>query len=95
MTKKQNAKTGAERKPLDIKVVRAKEFDNGNVGFSMYVNDVAINNCVFIEGSKGDFVSFPSRKNEADGKYYNYAYVKLEKADVSSIREQIESILDS
>ena len=75
---------------LEIKVTRAKQFDNACM-FDMVVNDVTIYGCSLIEGKKGCFVSFPSRKGK-DGKYYSYAYVKLEDQDVQTIIDQISEL---
>lgn len=88
-TKKNNTINDKEEKKL-IVVKRAKEFDNGIV-FDMIVNDVTIYNCRLVEGSKGTFVSFPSRKGK-DNKYYAYAYAKLSKEDVDDIVDQIEKM---
>lgn len=75
---------------LEIKVTRAKQFDNACM-FDMVVNGVSIYGCRLIEGKKGCFVSFPSRKGK-DGKYYSYAYVKLEDQDVQAIIDQISEL---
>ena len=35
---------------------------------------LSIKGCRLVESSKGPFVSFPSRKNEATGKYWNHVW---------------------
>lgn len=75
---------------LEIKVTRVKQFDNACM-FDMTVNGVSIYGCRLIEGKKGYFVSFPSRKGK-DGKYYSYTYVKLEDQDVQTIIDQIAEL---
>lgn len=73
-----------------IEVVRAKQFDNGIV-FDMLVNGVTIYGCRLVEGKKGTFVSFPSKKGK-DGKYYSHAYVKLTQEDTNFIVKLIEDM---
>lgn len=75
----------------DLEVVRAKEFKD-TVFFDLKVNGVIIYGCRFIEGKNGDFVSFPSHKGN-DGKYYNYAYIELNEAEVKLIDELIDKAL--
>ena len=78
-------------KIFDLKVVRAKEFDD-NVFFDMEVNGVTIYGCRYVEGKNGDFIAFPSKKGK-DGKYYKHAYVELDEAMVSLIDEQLDKLL--
>lgn len=100
--KKQDSKATEEAKALTIKVTRARDFTNDGVdgcsiAFDMIVNGVTIYGCWYREGknkNKEDYamVAFPSRKAD-DGKYYNYAYVKLTDADVENISKQIEELI--
>ena len=76
---------------VNAKVTRANQVEN-TVYFEMDVNGVMIYGCKVIEGSKGDFVSFPSHKGK-DGKYYNYAYIKLSDEDTAAIVKQVEEML--
>lgn len=76
---------------VNAKVTRANQVEN-TVYFDMDVNGVMIYGCKVIEGSKGDFVSFPSHKGK-DGKYYNYAYIKLSDEDTAAIVKQVEEML--
>jgi len=57
---------------------------------------LSIKGCRLVEGSKGPFVSFPSRKNEATGRYWNHVWanasfqddiVRLAKASQPAINE--------
>jgi len=73
------------------KVTRANQV-NDTVFFDMEVNGVTIYGCKVIEGKNGDFVSFPSHKGK-DGKYYNYAYVKLSDEATSDIVSQVEKLI--
>ena len=54
--------TKKEAQKNEIKVTRAHQFDDGSVTFDMTVNGVTIYGNRIVEGSKGTFVSFPSRK---------------------------------
>ena len=74
----------------EIKVTRAHAHKD-QLFFDMEVNGVKIYGCRLVDGSKGVFVSFPSRKGN-DGKYYSYAYVQLSEDDVKNIAEQIDAI---
>ena len=76
---------------VNAKVTRANQVEN-TVYFDMDVNGVMIYGCKVIEGSKGDFVSFPSHKGK-DCKYYNYAYIKLSDEDTAAIVKQVEEML--
>lgn len=75
----------------DLKVLRAKEYQD-NVFMDLEINGVTIYGCRFVEGSKGNFVSFPSHKGK-DGKYYNYAYIKLDDAMIQLIDEELDKLL--
>jgi DNA-binding cell septation regulator SpoVG len=35
---------------------------------------LSIKGCRLVEGGKGEFISFPSRKNEQTGKYWNHVW---------------------
>ena len=89
-------KTNTESKTVEVKVTRAHEYDEMRTFFDAEFNGVMVYGCTFIEGKKGDFVSFPSRKGQGkDGeeKYFNYVFVKLDAATVKDIRQQIEALL--
>lgn len=75
----------------DLKVLRAKEYQD-NIFMDLEINGVTIYGCRFVEGSKGNFVSFPSHKGK-DGKYYNYAYIKLDDAMIQLIDEELDKLL--
>lgn len=81
-----------EEVKVNAEVTRAKETEWGCF-FDLVVNGVTIYGCRVVEGSKGDFISFPSRKNEKDGKYYNHAYIKLSDEDTKDIIAQVEKLI--
>lgn len=82
-----------ENNEIDViaNVTRANQV-NDTVYFDVDINGVMIYGCKVIEGSKGDFISFPSHKGK-DGKYYNHAYIKLSDAQTKEIIEQVEAAL--
>lgn len=75
----------------DLKVLRAVENQYG-IFMDLEINGVTIYGCRFVEGKKGNFVSFPSHKGK-DGKYYNYAYIKLDDAMIQLIDEELDKLL--
>ena len=83
--------TKKETQKNEIKVTRAHQFEDGLVTFDMTVNGVTIYGNRIVEGSKGTFVSFPSRKGK-DDKYYAHAFVQLSADDVKDIISQIEKL---
>lgn len=89
---KKNNEINDKKEAKIIIVKRAKEFDWG-ISFDMIVNDVTIYGCKLISKKDDDevFVAFPSKKG-TDGKYYNYAYVKLSEEEVKDIVAQIEKM---
>lgn len=84
-------KKEASNVAIDAKVIRANQVGDA-VYFDMEVNGVTIYGCKVIEGKNGDFISFPSHKGK-DGKYYNYAWVKLSDDDTAAIVKQVEEML--
>lgn len=86
-------KVGAKKEASKnvITVTRAHQFEDGGIAFDMVVNGVTIYNNKLVEGKKGTFVSFPSRKGK-DDKYYSYAYVELSADEVADIVAQIEKL---
>lgn len=94
---RKNNKEQEEVKDNDIKVEHVRDTDKYGVFFDMHVNGVAIYGCSWIEGQRNDgteyrFVSFPSHKGK-DGKYYNYAYVKLSENDLDSIEKVLQDVI--
>lgn len=72
-TTRKNTRAKKEFKPVDLGdgwILHYRENEYGLFGLEH--NDATIYGCKLIEGSKGIFVSFPSRKG-SDGKYYAHA----------------------
>lgn len=76
---------------VNAKVVRANQVDD-LVFFDVEINGVTIYGCKVVEGKNGDFISFPSHKGK-DGKYYNYAYIKLTDEQAKDIISQVENMI--
>lgn len=80
------------KKSAEIKVTRAKQFDNGGVVFDVEINGVTIYGCRVVESSKGDFVSYPARKG-SDDKYYSHAFYKMSPEETKETIAQVEKLL--
>lgn len=74
-----------------IEVTRAHEFDDGNISINLEINGVTIYGASIVKGKNGRFVSFPSYKK--DGRYWNYAYYRLEDDETEEILEQTGDLL--
>lgn len=81
------------KQEMFITVKRAKEFKSGDIGFDMEVNGITIYGCVYKNSEKGNFVSFPAKKNESDGKYYNHVYFKIDETTLADIEGQLSLLL--
>lgn len=67
---------------------------SGNVTFTLRLGDwLTIYGCRIVEGSKGDFVAFPSRKGK-DDKYYNHVWMRLSEQEQSNIVKMVEDELN-
>lgn len=75
-------------------VDRTRVFQNGSVLFDMTLNGVKIYGCHVVEGTNGDFISFPSRKG-TDGKYYSIVWARLSETDEKDIINEVEKIINS
>lgn len=80
--------------------IEVREFEVKNVNqykdtvfFNLVINGVIIYGCRVVEGQKGDFISFPSKKGN-DGKYYNHAYAALSEKDAEKILAEVEKQLN-
>lgn len=97
MNKPSTSGKGNEKDTIKVaafSVDRAHMLDNGTVMFDMTLNGVKIYGCSVVEGSKGDFISFPSRKGK-DGKYYSIVWVKLDGKDSDAIITEVENKLNA
>ena len=99
---KKTEEKAEQAQALVIEVLRAHDLtkddqEGCNIAVDLKINGVTIYGCFYREGKdKNDkdyqMVSFPSHQGK-DGKYYNYAYVKLTDEDVEKISKDIEKLL--
>lgn len=100
--KKSEDKAAETAQALTIEVLRVHDLtkdgqEGCNIAVDLKINGVTIYGCFYREGKDKNgkdysMVSFPSHKGN-DGKYYNYAYVKLTDEDVEKISQDIEKLL--
>lgn len=100
--KKTENKETEQAQALTIEVLRAHDLtkddqEGCNIAVDLKINGVTIYGCFYREGKDKNgkdysMVSFPSHQGK-DGKYYNYAYVKLTDEDVEKISKDIENLL--
>ncbi len=100
--KKTENKETEQAQALTIEVLRAHDLtkddqEGCNIAVDLKINGVTIYGCFYREGKDKNgkdyqMVSFPSHQGK-DGKYYNYAYVKLTDEDVEKISKDIEKLL--
>lgn len=100
--KKTEEKAAEQAQALAIEVLRAHDLtkddqEGCNIAVDLKINGVTIYGCFYREGKNKNgkdyqMVSFPSHQGK-DGKYYNYAYVKLTDEDVEKISGDIEKLL--
>lgn len=75
----------------EVKVTRANQVEDV-VFFDMVINGVTVYGLKVVEGSKGDFISWPSHKGK-DGKYYNHVWCKLSDEQQKDIIHQVEEMI--
>lgn len=99
---KKTEEKAEQAQALVIEVLRAHDLtkddqEGCNIAVDLKINGVTIYGCFYREGKDKNgkdyqMVSFPSHQGK-DGKYYNYAYVKLTDEDVEKISKDIEKLL--
>lgn len=90
---KKQERTNIEVK--DVKIIRAHEFDNGNISFDAQINGITFYrlSVVSVKDSDRVFIGFPSYQAK-DGKWYNYYYLPLDDADMDKIISAVYDNLD-
>ena len=85
-------------KPEDVKVDRAKDFEQ-SISFDMTVFDcIKIYGCTYRTyqdkktGDEKGIINFPAKKGK-DDKYYNHAYFFVTDDVLASIEKQIEALI--
>lgn len=95
---KKNTNKKEETYQYSITVLRAHEFENGNIAIDLAINGVVIRGATHIDykdkntGETKSFISWPSRK--VDDAYYPYVSCKLSDEDVEKIEKQIAELLN-
>ena len=93
--KKQNTQTEEvnEIYVLNFNVSRVNQYEK-TVFFDIVLNGVKIYGCTVVEGKKGDFISFPSKKGK-DDKWYSIVYARLSDHDQEIILAEVEKRLNA
>lgn len=78
----------------DWDVLRAHEFDGGDISFDMDINGIKIYGMIlrWNEDKKEYWIAFPSRKGK-DGKYYSHAWFPVSNELQKGIEDRIEGML--
>lgn len=98
MALKKNEGNKEVKATYEVTVLRAKQFENGSVGFDMEVNGVKIYNCFARtvkskkSGEDVDIIDFPQYKAK-NGEYYSYAFFPISFELKTDIINQINSLL--
>lgn len=69
-----------QQNTLEFAVDNVREFDDGNISFSLTVGRITIYGCRIYTGKDGEFISWPSRcvkakKRGEKDRYFNHARV--------------------
>ena len=94
--KKPNETPENEQNEIDVmsfEINRVSQYKK-TVFFDMTLNGIKIYGCTVVEGRKGDFVSFPSRKG-SDNKWYSIVYARLSEHDQEIILAEVEKQLNA
>lgn len=76
--------------------ITIKHFDGQNPSFNILLHSVAgadpfleIKGCRIVDGKNGPFISYPARKDEKTGKYWNHVYggEKFNAAVIKKVQE--------
>ena len=78
---------------LSFEVSRVNQYKD-TVFFDLTINGIKIYGCTVVEGKKGDFISFPSKKGK-DDKWYSIVYARLSSSDQEKILAEIEKQLNT
>ena len=78
---------------LSFEISRVHQYKD-TVFFDITINGIKIYGCTVVEGKKGDFISFPSKKGK-DDKWYSIVYARLSSSDQEKILAEIEKQLNA
>ena len=96
-----NTNTNGSDKPnfttvSGFKVMRTHQFDDGSVAFDLSINGILINGCSVRANKEGEaFISWPSRQNPRDQKWYRVASAYLSQEDQDKIISEVYKVVDS
>ena len=78
-TRKNQTATAPAKKEVSYTYTIDRTFttDDGTIIFDATVNGIKLYGMRIINGNNGDFVAYPSRKSEKDGKYYKFFYLDM------------------
>lgn len=76
----------------NVAVKEVREFQNGNVGFTLYADGMLFYNLVLVEWNDEQFISYPARKG-SDGTYYKYYYLNLTEETTARIIDAVNAEL--
>ena len=96
--RKKRTKKAEEREEMEVlsySILRAHEFDNGNISFDMKINGITLYRLAVVSVKDSDrvFIGFPSYQAK-DGKWYNYIYLPLSEKDSDEIIQAVYDNLD-
>ena len=78
---------------LSFEVSRVNQYKD-TVFFDLTINGIKTYGCTVVEGKKGDFISFPSKKGK-DDKWYSIVYARLSANDQEKILSEVEKQLNA
>ena len=78
---------------LSFEISRVQQYKD-TVFFDITINGIKIYGCTVVDGKKGDFISFPSKKGK-DDKWYSIVYARLSSSDQKKILSEIEKQLNA
>lgn len=94
MKKSENKKPEVAFNLQSWDVLRAHEFEGGNISYDLRVNGITIYGMTLVwdTDKKSYWSAFPSRKGK-DGKYYKHAWFPIDEALQANIEKRIEELL--
>ena len=97
---RRNSNTNVKNTPATLgnfEVIRAVEWDNGDVSFDLSLTDYGIKlyGLRIAQSKEGkDFIAFPSRKGK-DGKYYSHYYFFVTDEQQAAIIKAVDAKLNN
>ena len=77
----------------DWTVIRAHQFDNGNISFDLKIKEICFYRLIVVAAKDGhEFISFP--QYQSNGKWYNHFYIPFTNEDQDAIIDAVYDSLD-